>query len=106
MSKEKKQKIKSFFGKIKKINFSFGSDGDKDWVTIFFVSMLLFIAIFVWSFYIYIYATTKNETTDGVTDPSSALIDQKGLKEILTRYDAKKKNFDATSTPALLDPAK
>ncbi len=106
MPKEKNKKIKLFLEKVKKIHFSFGSDSDKDWVIVFFISLIIFALISVWSFYVYIYATTKKDMTDGVSDPSSTLIDQKGLKEILNRYDTKKKNFDTTSTPALLDPAR
>lgn len=94
---EKKKIFSKILKKWKKSKFSFGQDGDLDWVTICFASLFILIIIFTWSTYLFFQVSKKAEAVSNQQGESFALIDQKGLQEVLERYEKKKTDFNILS---------
>lgn len=91
---EKKKNFLNIFKKLKKSKFSFGRDGDMDWVIICFVAFFSFILVSLWSGYLFLQVSKEADVLDSPSEDSYSLIDQKSLKGILERYEKKKTEFN------------
>jgi len=94
---EKNKKIFNLLKKFKKIHFSFGADGDRDWATLLTVSVLIFIASIAFGGVMF-YEVKYNKADVGiVNEDETQLINEKDLLNIIQRYEEKKKRFDGIS---------
>lgn len=95
--KEKKKIFSKIWKSWKKRKFSFGTDGDLDWVTICFSSLFILIIIFAWSTHLFFQVSKKIEVSSDASEASYTLIDQKGLQDVLERYKKRHADFNILS---------
>jgi len=105
--KDLKNTFLAKFQGLKKIKFSFGSDADKDWVILCYVTFLIFVFIISWSAYVF-YKVNSTNSGEELNAKTTSLIDKESLTSVIEKYDKKaielnilKDGFPDVSNPAL-----